>query len=169
VFNSNDGTWQLERKGKIKFISDSQNKIDNAEIKDSQNTKIDLKTKISRFRQDYTKDIKLISDKIIAKVAISVDTLEEITFHKPDLIILENTPHGKYWIIDYLGACFLIPSEIDQITNATETSLTVAKILFDLAGYYPQYSSYHLIRPVIVTKVSTNQWKLEEKGKFNFS
>ncbi len=134
-----------------------------------QHPKIDLKTKISQFRQDYTQDIKLISDRIVAKVAISVETLAKITFYKPDVMILENTPHGKYWIIDYLGAYFLIPSDIDQITNAIETSLTVAKILFDLVGYYPQYSSYHLIKPAIVTKLSANQWKLQEKGKFNFS
>jgi hypothetical protein len=147
----------------------TQSKFENAQNHNDQNEKIDLKNKISQFRQVYTKEQKLILDKIVAKVAITVDTLEQITFNKPGLIILENTPHGKYWIIDYLGAYFLIPSEIEQITNATETSLTVAKILFDLAEYYPQYSSYHLIRPAIVTKLSANQWKLEEKGKFNFS
>lgn len=135
----------------------------------NQNEENDLKNIISQFRQAYTKEQKLILDKIVAKVAISVDTLEQITFHKPDIIILENTPHGKYWIIDYLGAYFLIPSDIQQITKAIETSSTVAKILFHLAGYYPQYSSYHLIRPAIVTKFSANQWKLQEKGKFNFS
>ncbi len=169
VFELNSELWQLQEKGKIEFISDNQNKIDNAGIKGSQDTKIDLKTKISRFRQDYTQDIKLISDRIIAKVTISVETLAKITFYKPDVIILENTPHGKYWIVDYSGVYFLIPSEIEQITKAVETSLTVAKILFDLVGYYSQYSSYHLIKPAIVTKLSTNQWKLEEKGKFNFS
>jgi hypothetical protein len=147
----------------------TQNKFENAQNHNEQNEKIDLKNIISQFRQAYTKDRKLISNQIIAKVAITVDTLEKITFHKPDVIILENTPHGKYWIIGYLGAYFLIPSEIEQITNATETALTVAKILFDLAEYYPQYSSYHLIKPAIVTKLSANQWKLQEKGKFNFS
>ncbi len=151
------------------FISDSQNKFENAQNHNNQNEKTDLKTKISQFRQAYTQDKKLILDRIVAKVAITVDTLEQITFHKLDAIILENTPHGKYWIINFLGAYFLIPSEIHQITNATETSLTVVKILFDLAEYYPQYSSCHLIRPAIVTKLSANQWKLQEKGKFNFS
>ena len=146
--------------GQINTVVESEN---------NQNEENDLKTKISRFRQDYTQDIKLISDRIVAKVVISVETLAKITFYKPDVIILENTPHGKYWIVDYLGAYFLIPSEIEQITNATETSLTVAKILFDLVGYYPQYSAHYLIKPAIVTKLSTNQWKLEEKGKFNFS
>ena len=72
-------------------------------------------------------------------------------------------------VIDYLGNYFLIPSEIQQITNAKETSLTVARLLFHLSGYYPQYSDHHLIRPAIVTKISTNQWQLKEKGKFNFS
>ncbi len=147
---------------------DKASKSDDVKNKDNQD-KIDLKTKITRFRQDYSQDIKLISNRIVAKVAISVETLEQITFHKPDVIKLENTSHGKYWIIDYFGAYFLIPSEIQQITNATETSLTVAKILFELVGYYPQYSSYHLIKPATVTKLSANQWKLEEKGKFNFS
>ena len=169
VLKLNSELWQLERKGKIEFISDNHNKIDNTEIKDSQDTKIDLKTKISRFRQDYTQDIKLISDLIVAKVTISVETLLQLVIYKPDLIKLENNADGKYWIIDYLGVYCLIPSEIHQITNATEKSLNDAKILFDLVGYYPQYSSYHLIKPAIVTKLSTNQWKLEEKGKFNFS
>ena len=151
--------------------SDKQvsNKVRSAETNKIQDLKIDLKTKLFRFRQDYTKDIKLISDRIVAKVAISVDTLEQITFYTPDTIILENTYHGKYWIIDYLGVYFLIPSEIEQITKAKETALTVAKLLFHLSEYYPGYSSYHLIRPAIVTKISTNQWKLEEKGNFNFS
>lgn len=111
----------------------------------------------------------LISDRLVAKVTISVETLAEITFYKPDKIILENTTYGKYWIIDYLGNYFLIPSEIQQITEVKETSLTVARLLFHLSGYYPQYSNYHLIRPAIVTKLSENKWKLEEKGKFNFS
>ena len=145
---------------------DNQNKANNL---NNQNEKIDLKAKISRFRQDYTQDIKLISDRIVAKVTISVETLLQLVIYKPDLIKLENTADGKYWIIDYLGVYCLIPSEIHQITNATEKSLNDAKILFDLVGYYPQYSSYHLIKPAIVTKLSTNQWKLEEKGKFNFS
>ena len=151
--------------------SDKQvsNEVKSAETKKIQDLKIDLKTKISRFRQDYTKDIKLISDRIVAKVAISVDTLEQITFYTPDTIILENTYHGKYWIIDYLGVYFLIPSEIEKITQAKETALTVAQLLFHLSGYYPGYSSYSLIRPAIVSKISQNQWKLEEKGKFNFS
>ncbi len=160
--------WQLEKKGKIEFIPDNHTKIDNTEIKDSQDTKIDLKTKISRFRQDYTQDIKLISDRIVAKVTISAETLLQLVIYKPDLIKLENTADGRYWIIDYLGVYFLIPSQIHQITNATEKSLNDAKILFDLVGYYPQYSGHHLIKPAIVTKLSANQWKLEEKGKFNF-
>ena len=145
------------------------NDVKSTETEKNQDPKIGIKTKISRFRQDYTKDIKLISDRIVAKVAISVDTLEQITFYTPDTIILENTYHGKYWIIDYLNIYFLIPSEIEQITKAKETALTVARLLFYTSGYYPGYSSYHLIRPAIVTKISTNQWKLEEKGNFNFS
>ena len=151
--------------------SDKQvsNEVKSAETKKIQDLKIDLKTKIFRFRQDYAKDIKLISDRIVAKVAISVDTSEQIMFYTPDTIILENTYHGKYWIIDYLGVYVLIPSEIEQITKAKETALTVAKLLFHLSEYYPGYSSYYLIRPAIVTKISPNQWKLEEKGKFNFS
>lgn len=130
---------------------------------------IDLKNQISQFRQTYIKNRKFINDLMIAKVAISVETLEQITFHKPDKIILENTPHGKYWIISYCKNYFLIPDEIEQITNAQETSLAVAKLLFHLSGYYPEYSVHHLIRPAIVTKISTNQWQLKEKGKFNFS
>jgi hypothetical protein len=169
VENSNDRTWQLKRKGKIKFMIDTQNEIEDLKNQDNKNKKINLTTQISQFRQAYTQDIKLIQDLIIAKVAISVETLEQITFYQPDTIILENTSHGKYWIIDYSGNYFLIPSEIQHITDAKETSLTIARLLFHLSGYYPQYSSYHLIRPAIVTKVSTNQWKLEEKGKFNFS
>ena len=169
VFQLSSETWQLDKKGKIEFISNTQSKTDNIKTNDSQDTKIDLKTKISRFRQDYTQDIKLISDRIVAKVVISVETLLQLVIYKPDLIKLENTADGKYWIIDYLGVYFLIPSEIHQITNATEKSLNDAKILFDLVGYYPQYSSYHLIKPAIVTKLSANQWKLKEKGKFNFS
>ena len=145
------------------------NEVKSVEVDKNQNAELDLKTKISRFRQDYSKDIKLISDRIVAKVAISVDTLEQITFYTPDTIILENTYHGKYWIIDYLGVYFLVPSEIEQITKAKETALTVVQLLFYTSGYYPGYSSYHLIRPAIVTKISANQWKLEEKGKFNFS
>ena len=145
------------------------NDVKSTEPEKNQDAKTDIKTKIFRFRQDYSKDIKLISDRIVAKVAISVDTLEQITFHTPDTIILENTYHGKYWIIDYLNIYFLIPSEIEQITKAKETALTVAQLLFYTSGYYPGYSSYHLIRPAIVTKISSNQWKLEEKGKFNFS
>lgn len=147
------------------------NKANNLNNQDSKNEKIDLETKISRFKQDYTQDIKLISDRIVAKVAISVETLEQITFHQPDAITLENTPNGKYWIIDYFGTYFLIPSEIHHIVQAKETSFTIVKILFnlDLSGYYPGCSSCDLIRPAIVTKLSANQWKLEEKGKFNFS
>ena len=154
--------------GDRKFLNNSNNQED-IKNQDNENKKINLTTQISQFRQAYTQDIKLIQDLIIAKVAISVETLEQITFYKPDLIILENTSHGKYWIIDYSGNYFLIPSAIQHITDAKETSLTIARLLFHLSGYYPQYSSYHLIRPAIVTKVSTNQWKLEEKGKFNFS
>lgn len=144
-------------------------KIEDLKNQDNKNIKINLTTQISQFRQAYTQDIKLIQDLIIAKVAISVETLEQITFYKPNTIILENTSHGKYWIIDYSGNYFLVPSEIQHVTEAKETSLTIARLLFHLSGYYPQYSSYHLIRPAIVTKVSTNQWRLEEKGKFNFS
>ena len=151
------------------FDKQVSNEVKSAETKKSQDLKIDLKNKISRFRQDYAKDIKLISDRIVAKVSISVDTLEQITFYTPDTIILENTYYGKYWVIDYLGLYFLIPSEIEQITKAKETALTVANLLFYTSGYYQGYSSYHLIRPAIVTKISTNQWKLQEKGKFNFS
>jgi hypothetical protein len=162
--NVNTNTVKL-----IEPISDNHNKINNLKNQNGQDSKIDLTTQISQFRQAYTQDIKLIQDLIIAKVAISVETLEQITFYKPDTIILENTSHGKYWVIDYLGNYFLIPSEIQHITDAKETSLTIARLLFHLSGYYPQYSSYHLIRPAIVTKVSANQWKLEEKGKFNFS
>ena len=171
VFKVNSELWQLEKKGKIEFIPDNHNKIDNTEIKDSQDTKIDLTNKISQFRRDYTQDKKLISDIMVAKVAISVETLEQITFHQPDAITLENTPNGKYWIIDYFGTYFLIPSEIHHIVQAKETSFTIVKILFnlDLSGYYPGCSSCDLIKPAIVTKLSANQWKLEEKGKFNFS
>ena len=146
----------------------SSTKTNSQKAKKEQET-ISLKSKISSFRQDYHQDNKQILDRIVAKVAISVDTLAQITFHKPDVIVLENTPHGKYWIVDYLGSYFLIPSDVRQMTKATETSLTVAKLLFDLVGFYPQYSSYHLIRPAIVSKLSSNQWKLEVKGKFNFS
>ena len=130
---------------------------------------ISLNSKISLFRQDYHQDNKQILNKIVAKVAISVDTLAQITFHKPEVIVLENTTHGKYWIIDYLNSYFLIPSDVPQMTKATETSLTVAKLLFDLVEFHTQYSDYHLIRPAIVTKISTNQWELKDKGKFNFS
>ena len=148
--------WQLERKGRIEFSTNNT-------------TKICSKITISQFRRDYAKDKKLILDWMVAKVTISVKTLSQITFHKPDVIVLENTPHGKYWIVDYLNSYFLIPSDVRQMTKATETSLTVAKLLFDLVGFYPQYSNYDLIRPAIVSKISQNQWKLEEKGKFNFS
>ena len=168
VINCDRETWRLERKGKIKFASGNTNKIKSTKTGNNQNTN-KLKANISQFRQAYAKDRKLISNLIVAKVAVSVETLEKITFYKPDNIILEKTPHGKYWIIDYLGNYFLIPSEIQHITNAKETSLTVAKLLFHLAGYYPQYSDYHLIKPAIVTKISSNQWELKEKGKFNFS
>lgn len=161
MVNCDHITWRLERKGKIKFLPDI--------AKSNDGKKIDSKNLISKFRQAYAQDKKLIYNLIVVKVAISVETLEQITFYKPDTVILENPPHGKYWIIDYLGNYFLIPSDIKQITNAKETSLTVAKLLFHLSGYYPQYSSYHLIRPAIVTKISTNQWQLEEKGKLNFS
>lgn len=169
VLKSDGETWQLERKGKINFAPDNQNNIKDANNNHNQNLKIDLTTQISQFRQAYSQDTKLIANKIVAKVAITVETLEQITFNKPDVIILENTSHGKYWIVDYSDNYFLIPSEIQHITDAKETSLTIARLLFHLSGYYPQYSSYHLIRPAIVTKVSTNQWKLEEKGKFNFA
>ncbi|MGF1591521.1 MAG: hypothetical protein ACFCU7_20220 [Pleurocapsa sp.] len=167
--NNSNNQKNINLTGDREYSAKINTQLNNNNNQDDQNVKIDLKNKISQFRQDYTQDKKLILDKIVAKVAITVETLEQITFNKPDVITLENTPHGKYWIIDYLGTYFLIPSEIDQITNAIETSLTVAKILFQLAGYYPEYSSYYLIRPAIVTKVSTNQWRLEEKGKFNFS
>jgi hypothetical protein len=164
--NSNN---QEDIKAEINLNGSYQNKIEDLKNQDNKNIKINLTTQISQFRQAYTQDIKLIQNLIIAKVAISVETLEQITFYQPDTIILKNTSHGKYWIVDYSGNYFLIPSEIQHITDAKETSLTIARLLFHLSGYYPQYSSYHLIRPAIVTKVSTNQWKLEEKGKFNFS
>ena len=86
--------------------------------KNRKTTKIDPKNQISQFRQAYIKDRKLINDLLVAKVAISVETLEQITFHKIDKIILENTPHGKYWIIRYSENYFLVPSEIQQIINA---------------------------------------------------
>ncbi|BAZ43696.1 hypothetical protein NIES4102_06970 [Chondrocystis sp. NIES-4102] len=132
------------------------------------NNTVDLKNIISQFRQVYSQDQQLIIDKIVAKVSISLDTLFKITFGKIDIVILEKSLDNKYWIIDYLGVYLLIPSDIKHITEAKETSLTVAKILFDLVGYYPQYTSFDLIKPAIVTKHSTNQWKLQEKGKFNF-
>lgn len=151
------------------FKVESQERVENNQNLQNQNEKIDLKNKISQFRQVYTKDKKLLLNRIIAKVTITIETLEKITFKNPDQIILENTPQGKYWVVDFLDIYFLIPSEISQITEVKETSLTVANILFDRSGYYAGYSNCDLIKPAIVTKHFTNQWKLEEKGKFNFS
>lgn len=147
--------------------SNTKSESDQNTQNQSENT-VDLKNIISQFRQVYSKDQQLIIDKIVAQVSISLDSLFKITFEKLDLVILEKSLDNKYWIIDYLGVYLLIPSDIKHITEAKETSLTVANILFDLAGYYPQYTSFDLIKPAIVTKHSTNQWKLQEKGKFNF-
>lgn len=130
----------------------------------------DLKNKLSQFRQIYQQDKKLILDRLVAKVTVSIDTLENITLNKFDEIILDNIHHGKYWIIDYANNYCLIPSDKIPISHDKSIIRTnIDKTLFEYSGYYPEYSDFKLIRPAIVSKLSSKQWKLENKGKLVFS
>ncbi len=169
VFNCDGNSWQLERKGKIRFICETIKKANNVKNEVRKETEIDLKTKLYQFRKTYNQDKKLILDRIVAKVVITVETLENITCDRHQDIILENTPHGKYWIINYLDIYCLIPSENNRTYHYKPTDLITLRTLFNFSGYYLEYSICQLIRPAIVTKISSKQWKLEEKGKFIFS
>ncbi len=152
------------------FTKNTDKSQSNLIIEASQQIQNDLKNKLSQFRHIYQQDKKLILDKLVAKVTVSIETLENITLNKFETIILDNTHHGKYWIIDYANDYCLIPSDKLPISYYKSITITnIAKTLFDFSGYYPEYSDFQLIRPATVSKVSSKQWKLEKKGKLIFS
>ena len=139
-----------------KNISDTPN---NRNSKISENIDNDLKTKLLQFRQIYKQDKKIILDRLFAKVIITVETLESITiaFDRSKEIIFENSPHDKYWIIDFFNEYFLIPGENQKVDAYKLTDVTITKTLFDCSGYYPDYSWFQLIRPAVMTKLFGNK------------
>lgn len=171
IKNLKDKVFELNSLIASKNIdSEIQTKENTREITVTEET-INIKSKIERFKQIYSQEKKLILDRIVAKVMISVETLENIfvTLKQNKEIILENTPDGKYWITSYLNAYFLIPSENGQLDYHKSIDFNILQTLFDCSGYYPEYSSCQLIKPAVVTKISAKQWKLQAKGKYEFS
>jgi hypothetical protein len=128
--------------------------------------KAEPKDNLTEFRRIYRQDRKIILDRLIAKVSITVEALENILLGNSEKIILQNAVDGKYWIIEYSNTYYLIPQENIKITHG---NLNVLQALFDYCGYYSEYSHLELIKPAQVSKISSTHWVLEERGKLEFS
>jgi hypothetical protein len=101
----------------------------------------------------------------VVKVAVKP---ESITTNYRDSITLANIGNGNYWIIyDADINYWLLPKaklRIDRYRYET------VKLLFDCNEYEPEYHSFKLDRPALLSILANqSEWKLERRGKLKFN
>ncbi|MEM8719542.1 MAG: hypothetical protein AAGE84_09575 [Cyanobacteria bacterium P01_G01_bin.39] len=115
-------------------------------------------------------DIYNIVPQILASIAIKVSlTAESYRQTNLDVINLEKTSNGNYWIINASeNKIFLVPK--DNIKLNIPVMKTV-ELLFDCQGYQGNNTQdFFLKKPAQVSLAANNQqWKLEELGELDFN
>jgi hypothetical protein len=103
------------------------------------------------------------------KVSESTDSITRRHSDSSQKIFLEKANNSNYWVIhDEIGIdCWLLPKSklrIDQFRYET------TKALFECRGYYPEYSTFKLVKPAKVIPLSVDEqtWQLEEPGILEF-
>ena len=84
------------------------------------------------------------------------------------MVIFDKAADGNYWIIDYSGVLYLIPKDNLKI-DRKNSNVLLALFAFDpVKDYNKDNRNIQLIQPAKVSKLSSKQWKLEERGQLKF-
>jgi outer membrane murein-binding lipoprotein Lpp len=125
-------------------------------------------SKIQLFVIAYNQDKKFILKRIVSKVTISLENFENIIFgNRAYNVTLNEAVDGNYWIIDYLGVFYLVPKE-DLKIERDKLNVLLALFAFDPVKDYKDNANFQLIQPAKVSQLSSEQWKLEERGLLKF-
>lgn len=121
--------------------------------------------KISQLVETYNQDKTSLSNKAIATVAETQESLNQRRSGNSEIVTLENTTQKKYCIIEEDNDYYLIPHakiKIDEYNTKTLESL------FDCMNFSSDYCDLKLVKPAKVFKNNSGFWQLEEKGKLEF-
>jgi hypothetical protein len=121
--------------------------------------------KISQFVETYNKDKNSLADKAKAMVAETQASLNQRRSGNSDTVTLENTTQKKYWIIEEDNEYYLIPHA--QI-KFDEFNIKTLESLFDCTNFTVESSYFQLVKPAKVSKLSSETWQLNKKGKLEF-
>jgi hypothetical protein len=88
-------------------------------------------------------------------------------------IILSESRNGNYWLIKENNITYLIPRPKVKIQ---EHNIRTVRGLFECSTFDPDYQSFTVVQPAIVTVVVSSvqslndgiKWKIEQKGELNF-
>ncbi len=127
---------------------------------------IAAKNNLPQFVAIYNHDKNALSDRAIAKVSATDESLQSIRNGDSSQIYLKDARPESYWVIEEDNNYYLVPKtniKIDRHKSET------VQVLFDCSGYYETYSDFQLSKPAKVLKNSSEYWQLVEKGELSFS
>lgn len=130
-----------------------------------ENSSVVYATNDPQFIEIYNRDKNHLLGKEVATVAETKESMENRLAGISEAVFLLNTNKGKYWIVEEDNNYYLAPH---AKINIEEHNLTTLQNLFDCTNFTPEYSDFKLVKPAKVSKLSSETWQLEEKGKLDF-
>jgi hypothetical protein len=119
-----------------------------------------------QLAKTYNQDKNSLSNKAIATVAETQESLNQRRSGNSDTVTLENITQKKYCIIEEDNDYYLIPHAKIRIDEHNKTTL---ESLFDCTNFTSEYSDFQLVKPAKVSQIDSETWQLEKKGKLEFS
>ena len=125
-----------------------------------------IDAQIPYFVETYNRDKNLSNEFIISAVIETQESMENRLAVVSKAIFLSNTNKGKYWIVEENSQYFLVPH---AKININEHNKYTIKNLFECNELSSGDYNFQLIQPAKVSKIDSGLWKLEKKGKLEFS
>lgn len=140
--------------------SDLCNQIDQSECSHT------INAQTPHFVEKYNIDKSLSDELVISAVIETQESVENRLAVVSKAIFLSNTNKGKYWIVEENNQYFLVPY---PKININEHNKYTIKNLFECNDSSSGDYNFQLIQPAKVSKIDSGLWKLEQKGKLEFS
>ncbi len=121
---------------------------------------------IPHFVETYNRDKNSFNEFIISTVIETEESRDNRLAGRSEEVFLSNTSKGKYWIVEENNNFYLVPHAKISI-NEHNKRYTIDN-LFECDESSSGDYNFKLIRPAKVSKVNSELWQLEKKGKLDF-
>ncbi len=126
-----------------------------------------IDTQVPQFVETYNIDKNLFDEYATYTVTETKDSRDNRLAGRSETVFLSSISKGNYWIVEENNNSYLVPHAKISI-NEHNKRYTIENIFECNESSSGDYN-FLLIQPAKVSKIDSGLWKLEKKGKLEFS